>query len=241
MVEKWLQSKPNPYINQVRKVMPQRNTSAFSKKVAAHFGTPIQLFKDSDKDGVMNVFDCKPHNKRKQDVMHPQNFGSGVGDMYARQEQSRQNKEYQRMIKEMQRQEEQRLAELQRIQTPIYNTYTNEYTGETSFNLTDAQIVKIMGPKTTTAPTTTGSPIIKTATATTTPNKYISTSGRPMLKQTGPTITYTGQQAKNIMATGDPNKAAPAKPSILSNIGSAIKSGATTAVKTAVTSWGSKR
>lgn len=140
MVEKWLQSKPNPYANRrvaprkvvmrkpfysnqlsnplaVQRRMPiRRAPTQFSKMTSARYGVPIQLFKDSDRDGVANVFDCRPFNKRKQDVMHPQNFGSGVGDMYARQEQARQQREYQKMLKEMQRQEEERIAELRRIQ-----------------------------------------------------------------------------------------------------------------------------
>ena len=28
---------------------------------------PQKLFSDDDKDGVPNVFDCQPHNSRKQD------------------------------------------------------------------------------------------------------------------------------------------------------------------------------
>jgi len=29
---------------------------------------PVKLFADCDKDGVANVFDCQPHNARKQDA-----------------------------------------------------------------------------------------------------------------------------------------------------------------------------
>ena len=31
-------------------------------------GMPVDLFGDKDRDGVMNVFDCSPKNKRKQDM-----------------------------------------------------------------------------------------------------------------------------------------------------------------------------
>lgn len=33
----------------------------------AHYGLPSQLFADTDKDGVPNVFDCKPNNRFKQE------------------------------------------------------------------------------------------------------------------------------------------------------------------------------
>lgn len=85
----------------------------------SHYGKPSQLFRDSDRDGVPNVFDCKPHNKRRQDVMHPQNLGgSPLGDMYARQEQGRQIRDYNKQLAEYQRLEEERLKELQRLETP---------------------------------------------------------------------------------------------------------------------------
>jgi len=29
---------------------------------------PVKLFGDADRDGVANIFDCQPHNARKQDV-----------------------------------------------------------------------------------------------------------------------------------------------------------------------------
>jgi hypothetical protein len=117
MTEKWMQSKPNPYMSNHKEVRKVRVThtpkklSTFSKNVAAHYGMPIQLFKDSDKDKVPNVFDCKPFNKRKQDVVMPQNFGGGMTDMYAKQEAARQQREYMKMLKELQRQEEERAKE----------------------------------------------------------------------------------------------------------------------------------
>jgi len=86
----------------------------------ARFGSPQRLFKDSDRDGVANVFDCKPFNKKKQDVMSPTNFGGGVSQMYNRRENSRLNRVYQHQMREAQRLEMERLKELQRIgQLPV--------------------------------------------------------------------------------------------------------------------------
>ena len=79
------------------------------------YGKPIQLFKDSDKDGVSNVFDCSPYNKKKQDVISPANFGGGMRDMYARREGSRLTKRYNQQVQEALRLERLRLLELQRI------------------------------------------------------------------------------------------------------------------------------
>jgi len=147
MVEKWLQGKGNPYMNnnkpkntpqrafvgnpfgspqRVPQRVPQKVQGTFRKTVAGHFGMPIQMFKDSDKDGVMNAFDCKPFNKRKQDVMHPQNFGGGLSDMYGRQESARLNAVYKKQLEELQRQEELRLEELRRLSNVqvIDNTQT---------------------------------------------------------------------------------------------------------------------
>ena len=84
------------------------------QKSKAHSGKPIQLFKDSDKDGVPNVFDCTPYNKKKQEVMIPQNYGGGMNEMYGRQEGYRQQKEYEREIARIQKLNEQRAKEMQK-------------------------------------------------------------------------------------------------------------------------------
>jgi len=133
MAEKWLQrnnTRPaarNGFVNQisnplskVRRVMPRpqhrARLSNFSKLALSKYGKPVQLFKDSDKDGVANVFDCKPYNKRKQDVMHPAYNSSNMNitEMYYRREQARQNRLYQKQIEEAIRieKENQRLAAL---------------------------------------------------------------------------------------------------------------------------------
>jgi len=101
-----MKSKGNPYVVGARRACP-------CKKNKAHFGKPIQLFKDSDKDGVANVFDCKPHNKRKQDVMAPFSGGSPIQEMYHRQEASRQQENYMKQLKvwEQQAKQDQQAAE----------------------------------------------------------------------------------------------------------------------------------
>jgi len=125
-MEKWMQSNGgNPYArkpvaHRVRNRVRRMNRSAYSKTIAAHHGMPIQMFKDSDRDGVMNALDCQPHNKRKQDIRRPQNVGrGGISNMYARKEQHRFTRDYMKQLNEIQRQEYQRLLELQRIQTPV--------------------------------------------------------------------------------------------------------------------------
>jgi hypothetical protein len=124
-----MQSKPNPYLNNLRsKVKPKARVvmTAQRKNARAHYGSPIQLFKDSDRDGVMNVFDCKPHNQRKQDVISPMS-GSPVQDMYSRMENARLQALYQKQLEEMRQLEAERIAELQRLNTvTIDNTITVE-------------------------------------------------------------------------------------------------------------------
>jgi hypothetical protein len=134
MVEKWLQSKGNPYTKSKgnpytnrpvqRKVAPlgnpfvkvrptmSKSKPTFKKKVA-YYGYPSQLFKDSDKDGVANVFDCKPYNKRKQD-------GSALDSMWGRAEEARRQAAAARQaaidLKIQMDKQDQANAELQRIQ-----------------------------------------------------------------------------------------------------------------------------
>jgi len=99
MVEKWMQG----------------NKMSLHHKSKAYFGKPVQLFKDSDKDGVPNVFDCKPYNKRKQDVLAPMSGGSPVQEMIQRQETARQQAVYLRYLKGLQKAEEERAAEARRL------------------------------------------------------------------------------------------------------------------------------
>jgi hypothetical protein len=95
MVERWLKNK---YLG----------TLFHKNNNSPHHGIPRVLFKDNDKDGVPNVFDCKPNNKKKQDVMIPMSTSGGLNELYGRQENSRQLREYRKL-------EEARLKELQRI------------------------------------------------------------------------------------------------------------------------------
>jgi len=134
-MEKWLSGSlrvtPRPVRRQARKPsgetahhmhermehrMRNRSMSAHQGQHAlARFGKPQRLFKDSDKDGVPNVFDCKPFNKKKQDVISPPNFGGGMRDMFARREGNRMNRIYMAQMREASRLEQQRLLEAQRI------------------------------------------------------------------------------------------------------------------------------
>ena len=157
-MEKWMQSKGgNPYARPIARrpvrartrtranrpaYSKRANRSAYSKKIAAHYGMPIQMFKDSDKDGVMNGFDCQAHNKRKQDVRRPMNVGrGGISSMYARKEQDRFTKDYMNRLNEIQRQEYERLSELKRIQTPT--TIINRSSDTTPVILVDGKWVSI--------------------------------------------------------------------------------------------------
>jgi len=45
--------------------MPKKRKSRRVKN-NLYFGMPINLFGDKDRDGVLNVFDCRPRNPRKQ-------------------------------------------------------------------------------------------------------------------------------------------------------------------------------
>ena len=44
-----------------------KGKSIWNCKDKLHYGKPAKLFGDADKDGVANVFDCKPYNRRRQD------------------------------------------------------------------------------------------------------------------------------------------------------------------------------
>jgi len=86
-----------------------------------NYGLGGALFKDYDRDGVPNVFDCRPFNKKKQDVIFSSRYG-GVRDMYTRQEQGRLNSLYQRQYEEILRQQ----REAQRTQDLAYQQYLRE-------------------------------------------------------------------------------------------------------------------
>ena len=203
MVEKWMQSKPsvNPWLSprratkvrQVRQVRPRVRVPM--KTIRAHFGTPIQLFKDSDKDGVANVFDCKPYSKKKQDVIHPPYGGSSpMMEMYARQNAIRQQRAYKKQMEDYQRLEEQRLAELQRIQGET------QYVSGGTVYVENPIIYSGAEGKFVSYDTKSGQAAAKEQVAAKTPTKFVAK------------VTYTGKQAKNIMTTGDPNKSGKVSP-----------------------------
>jgi len=90
MVEKWINLKANPKVKK------------------ASWNTK-NLFIDSDKDGVANIFDCQPYNKRKQDVLMPRSYGNPMREMYNRQAAARQQQIQMKMQKEWALQEAERL------------------------------------------------------------------------------------------------------------------------------------
>ena len=49
----------------------QTRTNIFWKVKARDKVSPARLFADTDRDGVANVFDCRPRNPRRQDNLVP--------------------------------------------------------------------------------------------------------------------------------------------------------------------------
>lgn len=145
MVEKWMQNKPSANAN--LQISPRRVTKVKAQPIGkficpfkgpkVYYGKSVMLFKDSDKDGVPNVFDCRPFNKKKQDVISPIG-GGGISDMYARQEQARQQALYQKQLKQMQQEQEKQVAELQRIQGETRIIDSREYLPTYMVPYTDA-------------------------------------------------------------------------------------------------------
>jgi len=97
MTEKWINLKANPKVKK------------------ASWNTK-NLFIDSDKDGVANIFDCQPYNKRKQDVLMPRSYGNPMREMYNRQAAARQQQIQMKMQKEWALQEAERLRLEQQAQ-----------------------------------------------------------------------------------------------------------------------------
>ena len=61
-------SSPTPAPQRKQTSNPFWNTKPMSRD-KYKTGMPVYLFGDKDRDGVMNVFDCRPRNKRMQDVI----------------------------------------------------------------------------------------------------------------------------------------------------------------------------
>jgi hypothetical protein len=122
-MENWMKSKGNPYVVGVKRSCP-------CKRNKAHFGKPIQLFKDSDKDGVANVFDCKPYNKRKQDVLAPMTGGNPMQEMYARREQSRQLGDYMKQVKAWEQQAKQDQQATEDAQSKAIDEWNRDWRSE---------------------------------------------------------------------------------------------------------------
>lgn len=115
----------------VERWMKGRTIKSAFKGNRAYYGKPAQLFKDSDKDGVANVFDCKPYNRRRQDVISPVAGQAPINDMWGRQEQNRLFREQQRKLDELRQQEEEKLKELQRLSNVTVVDNTKHYYNET--------------------------------------------------------------------------------------------------------------
>jgi hypothetical protein len=64
--------KKNSFL-QVGKTSLKKNSRKYPK---------IWCFQDADKDGVANIFDCQPFNKKKQGYWH-RKAGFSIGDMYS--------------------------------------------------------------------------------------------------------------------------------------------------------------
>lgn len=71
---------PYEYKHELREI-PKKNLS-FHQAIRRY--PNMSIFKDTDKDGVVNMFDCKPFNKKKQDDEFDDYYGSysdtGVDD-----------------------------------------------------------------------------------------------------------------------------------------------------------------
>jgi hypothetical protein len=119
-MENWNKAKKKPSFNW-----------NWKNKDKAHFGMPVKLFGDKDRDNVPNVFDCKPRNPKRQDVIAPPRMAGDVFGMYHRREAGRFAREQARrqaeFIRKQQELEEQRIvAELKRVATPAPVTYTTK-------------------------------------------------------------------------------------------------------------------
>jgi hypothetical protein len=115
----------------VRRKYSQKKPESFNwnwkGKDKAHYGMPVKLFSDKDKDGVPNVFDCAPRNPKKQDVIAPPRMAGNIMGMYhgreARRFAGQQARQQAAELARLQKLEQERLAELQRLATPGPVTY----------------------------------------------------------------------------------------------------------------------
>lgn len=98
-----------------------------------HKGKVSSWFADSDKDGVANVFDCSPHNRKKQEVMIPRNFdGGGMQEMYARMEYGRQQKSYEQQLKQAQKEAEEAQKKWEADQLKYYQSLQKKSSSRSS-------------------------------------------------------------------------------------------------------------
>ena len=115
---------------------------------------PNKLFADSDRDGVPNVFDCRPNNKRRQDVMMPRISGNPINDMFIRQENTRKQRINQMQWREAQenaRNQEIMNERLSNVSITIYpGTLPGTYKGKSSGGSNDFLVDKTEGSLVTT-------------------------------------------------------------------------------------------
>ena len=151
-----------------------------------------KLFKDSDKDGVPNVFDCKPYNKKKQDVISPMGGSNPYQDMINRQEYARQNAAFKRAFQQQPIQVIDRTQTFFDVEQPVsYPSYTyNIYSGSlgSSSRGSSGSISRSSSGSIKTSTSKTTQPIVYTPKASPTPILSTKTSVSAAPKRSGSTI-----------------------------------------------------
>ncbi len=116
-MEKWMKSnRTNNHMFRPIGNLAVRGKVHFQKGRVSHW------FADTDRDGVPNVMDCQPRNRRKQDSMTELlGSGGGIASMVARREGSRLRQEQLHAWKEQQRLDQEKWDAALKAQQPIIN------------------------------------------------------------------------------------------------------------------------